>query len=398
MEQINEMYNGVKTPYYVIHKKELDDNLKKLADTLEKHWNNYIIGYSYKTNALPWIIKHFDSLGCYAETVSEDEYNLAKLVGIEKDKIIYNGPIKTKETFIEALQNNCIVNIDSQREIYWLDEIEEEHRTVGIRINFDIEKMCPGQSQCPIDGGRFGFCYENGEFAKALDILRKKKVKIAGIHFHTSSKSRGLDIYRAIAKLACRIQKEFELTLEYIDIGGGFFGGLSNKPQFDEYFAMMESILLECFTKEKTKIIVEPGMAVIGAPISYVTTVVDVKDTEYNRFVVTDGTRTSIDPLMTKSSYFHSFRLQEETKIHPKQIICGYTCMEHDRLFEVKNSQTLKIGDQIIYDKVGAYTMCLTPLFIKYFPDVYVEENNKLSLVRKAWKPEQYIINSIVGD
>ena len=123
MEQINEMYNGVKTPYYVIHKKELDDNLKKLADTLEKHWNNYIIGYSYKTNALPWIIKHFDSLGCYAETVSEDEYNLAKLVGIEKDKIIYNGPIKTKETFIEALQNNCIVNIDSQREIYWLDEI-----------------------------------------------------------------------------------------------------------------------------------------------------------------------------------------------------------------------------------------------------------------------------------
>ena len=373
MEQINEMYNGVKTPYYVIHKKELDDNSKKLADTLEKHWNNYIIGYSYKTNALPWIIKHFDSLGCYAETVSEDEYNLAKLVGIEKDKIIYNGPIKTKETFIEALQNNCIVNIDSQREIYWLDEIEEEHRTVGIRINFDIEKMCPGQSQCPIDGGRFGFCYENGEFAKALDILRKKKVKIAGIHFHTSSKSRGLDIYRAIAKLACRIQKEFELTLEYIDIGGGFFGGLSNKPQFDEYFAMMESILLECFTKEKTKIIVEPGMAVIGAPISYVTTVVDVKDTEYNRFVVTDGTRTSIDPLMTKSSYFHSFRLQEETKIHPKQIICGYTCMEHDRLFEVKNGQTLKIGDQIIYDKVGAYTMCLTPLFIKYFPDVYVE-------------------------
>ena len=398
MEQINEMYNGVKTPYYVIHKKELDDNLKKLADTLEKHWNNYIIGYSYKTNALPWIIKHFDSLGCYAETVSEDEYNLAKLVGIEKDKIIYNGPIKTKETFIEALQNNCIVNIDSQREIYWLDEIEEEHRTVGIRINFDIEKMCPGQSQCPIDGGRFGFCYENGEFAKALDILRKKKVKIAGIHFHTSSKSRGLDIYRAIAKLACRIQKEFELTLEYIDIGGGFFGGLSNKPQFDEYFAMMESILLECFTKEKTKIIVEPGMAVIGAPISYVTTVVDVKDTEYNRFVVTDGTRTSIDPLMTKSSYFHSFRLQEETKIHPKQIICGYTCMEQDRLFEVNNGQTLKIGDQIIYDKVGAYTMCLTPLFIKYFPDVYVEENNKLSLVRKAWKPEQYIINSIVGD
>ena len=33
--------------------------------------------------------------------------------------------------------------------------------------------------------------------------------------------------------------------------------------------------------------------------------------------------------------------LQEETEIHSKQVICGYTCMEHDRLFEVKNGQTL---------------------------------------------------------
>lgn len=95
MGQIKAAAMNFKTPFYVIHKNELDDNYKKLTSALEKHWNNYIIGYSYKTNALPWIIKHFDSLGCYAETVSEDEYELAKLVGVTKNKIIYNGPIKT---------------------------------------------------------------------------------------------------------------------------------------------------------------------------------------------------------------------------------------------------------------------------------------------------------------
>lgn len=159
MGQIKAAAMNFKTPFYVIHKNELDDNYKKLTSALEKHWNNYIIGYSYKTNALPWIIKHFDSLGCYAETVSEDEYELAKLVGVTKNKIIYNGPIKTKESFLEAVQNECIVNIDSQREIDWLDEVKEEKKSIGIRINFDIEKMCPGQSQCPNEGGRFGFCY-----------------------------------------------------------------------------------------------------------------------------------------------------------------------------------------------------------------------------------------------
>lgn len=381
----------LRTPYYMIHEQELDDGFSRLKDALEKHWDNYIIGYSYKTNALPWVIKHFDSLGCYAETVSEDEYNLARLVGVERNRIIYNGPIKTKETFLEALRNGCIVNIDSQREVEWLEDIEIENRRVGVRINFNIEKMCPGQSQCPEDGGRFGFCYENGELSKIIKKLREKGAKISGIHLHTSSKSRGLDIYRAIAEVACQVQKEFELDLEYVDVGGGFFGGLPTKPQFDEYISLIEKVLSTRFDKSKTKLVVEPGMALIGAPVSYVTTVIDVKDTEFNRFVVTDGTRTSIDPLMTKKSYFHSFVIVGQRETHPKQVICGYTCMEHDRLFEEENGFILQCGDQVIYDKVGAYTMCLTPLFIKYFPDVYVESNGNVKKVRNAWTPNEYV-------
>ena len=388
----------LKTPYYVIHKEELDANFEKLRNAMEKHWSNYIIGYSYKTNALPWIISHFNHLGCFAEVVSEDEYNLAKLIGVEKNRIIYNGPIKTKETFIDALQNDCILNIDSQRELDWLEEVEEFKRIVGVRINFDIERMCPGQSQCAEEGRRFGFCYENGEFAKVIHTLKKKNVRISGIHLHTSSKSRSLDIYRAIAEMACKIQDELDIDLDYIDVGGGFFGGLPTKPQFEEYISLMESILISKFDKKRTMLIVEPGMSVVGAPISYVTSVIDVKDTEFNRFVVTDGTRTSIDPLMSKSSYFHTYQRQSEGAKRQKQVICGYTCMEHDRLFTAIDEPSLSVGDKIIYNKVGAYTMCLTPLFIKYFPDVYVEIKGELRLVRKNWKPEEYMMKSIVEE
>ena len=384
------------TPYYVIDKDELDSNFRKLKRAVEKHWNNYLIGYSYKTNALPWIIKHFDSLGCYAEVVSEDEYKLARLIGVQKNKIIYNGPIKTKESFVEALENGCIVNIDSQREIEWLDAVNIDKRNVGIRDNFDIEKMCPGQSQCSEEGGRFGFCYENQEFHKAVEKILGKEAHICGIHLHTSSKSRGLDIYAAISKMACKVQNELDFELAYIDVGGGFFGGLKTKPQFDEYLSLMASILCECFDPDNTALIIEPGMAVIGAPVSYVTTVIDVKDTDYNRFVVTDGSRTNIDPLMTKSSYFYECNRKENQRNNIlKQVICGYTCMEHDRLFELYSEKELLVGDIIKYNKVGAYTMCLTPLFIKYFPDVYVRENGEYQLVREAWKPNDYIMESI---
>lgn len=384
------MLNELKTPCYIIDKNELDENYKKLIEAVKKHWDNYIIGYSYKTNALPWIIKHFDELGCFAEVVSDDEYELASFVGVD-NRVIYNGPIKTKKTFMDALEKGSIVNVDSNREIEWLAEVKQSNRKVGIRINFDIEKYCPGQSQCANEGGRFGFCFENGELEKAIKRLREIDVDIQGIHLHTSSKTRGLDIYRAISEMACIVKDKFELELKYVDVGGGFFGGLSTKPQFDEYISLMKNILSKKFDVNEVKLILEPGMSVIGSPISYVTSVVDVKDTTFNRFVITDGSRTSIDPLMAKSSYFHHYERCSTTEIMHKQVICGYTCMEHDRLYEAVDEPELLPGDRIIYEKVGAYTMCLTPLFIKYFPDVYLMDGNEFIKVRNAWKPEEYV-------
>ena len=165
------------TPYYVIDKQELEDNFNKLVDALKLYWNNYIIGYSYKTNSLPWIVEYFNKKNCFSEVVSNDEYELGKLLGIEKNKYIYNGPIKTKESFIETANNGCYVNIDSARELKWATELKGNYK-IGLRVNFDIEKLCPNQSQCGTEGGRFGFCYENGELGKALNFLKENNVKI----------------------------------------------------------------------------------------------------------------------------------------------------------------------------------------------------------------------------
>lgn len=385
------------TPYYVIDKNKLDDTLENLKQALNENWPNYIIGYSYKTNALPWVIQYFKNHSCWAEVVSDDEYNLAKYIGVNSSQIIYNGPIKTKETMLEAIRNGCLVNVDAQREIQWLKELEgDKDFSVGIRVNYDIEKWCPNQSACGEEGGRFGFCYENGELRKAIKEIQEIGIKISGIHLHTSSKTRGIDIYKAIAQVACEIINEYELKLEYVDIGGGFFGGLPNKPQYADYLREVVNIFRGTINPQETTLVVEPGMSVIGANISFVTSVIDVKDTNYGRFVVTDGSRTQIDPLMSKSNYFYRVDYQDEAAgVHNKQVICGYTCMENDRIFKMEQGKELSVGDVITYDKVGAYTMCLTPLFIKYFPDVYVKDLDEYTLVREKWGPQNYIQGAI---
>lgn len=394
------MNKQFQTPYYVIHKELVDKQLKLLKEALESYWDNSLIAYSYKTNALPWLIDYYNRNGCYAEVVSDDEYHLGKQIGVADDRFVYNGPIKTKETFLEALNAGCIVNIDANREIDWLDDFNPRGAyRLGIRVNFDIEKDCPGHSACGEHGGRFGFCYENGKLEETIEAIRAKGFEVTCLHLHTSSKTRAIDIYKAIAQKACEITQVYDLKLSYLDIGGGYFGGLENRPQFADYLREVSAVLADTFDKKRTTLIVEPGMALIGPAVSYVTSVIDVKDTTYGRFVVTDGSRTSIDPLMTKTGYFyHTEQTASDGAILPKQVICGYTCMEHDRLFHLENSAELVEGDRVVYHKVGAYTMCLTPLFIKYFPNVYLETDTGYHMIRSRWQPEEYCQRSILGD
>lgn len=386
----------METPYFLINKQELDTNFNRLKDALNKYWSNSVIGYSYKTNSLPWIINYFKNNNCFAEVVSDDEYHLAKRVYYDRSKIIYNGPIKTRETFIEALKNGCVVNIDSKRELDWLESLDRNGSyLIGLRVNFDLENICPNQTACGDEGGRFGFCLENGEFEKAINKVKSYGFEVAGIHLHTSSKTRSIEIYKAIAQTAVQISNLYGLKLKFIDIGGGFFGGLENKPQFNDYLQEISEILKLNYKISETMLIVEPGMSLIGSPISFITSVLDVKDTIKNRFVITDGSRINIDPLMRKSGYFYSFSyVKSSVNLLPKQVVCGFTCMENDRLFIAENCAELNVGDKIIYDKVGAYTMCLSPLFIKYFPPVYLDDEGKIILLRDKWTPTEYVAKS----
>ena len=66
--------------------------------------------------------------------------------------------------------------------------------------------------------------------------------------------------------------------------------------------------------------------------------------------------------------------------------------MEYDRLFELENEPVLMPGDRIIYDLAGGYTMCLTPLFIRYLPAVYAElTDGTLFKARDEWGLDEFL-------
>lgn len=390
----------LQTPYFLISKKEIDKLVDELFNSLNKYWEKFIVGYSFKTNNLPWVITYMKEKGMYAEVVSSDEFNLAIELGFLYKNIIFNGPVKGEKEFKKAIEEEGIINLDSKRELRWLAESKNIKARIGLRVNFDIESLCPNESQCGAEDGRFGFSYETGEFEKAVDELKILGINIAGIHLHCSSKTRSKKIYKAISEMAVKIIKQYKLKLSYIDIGGGFFGGVEGKPTFEEYFSMIKDIFKQEKELDNIELIVEPGMSVIGATIDYVTSVIDEKKTLNNRFILLDGSRTHIDPLMKKTIYNYCIEYAEKNEniIEEKQTLSGFTCMENDRFFTLKNEVLLKESDKVIFKKVGAYTIGLAPLFIQFYPDIYVQFEDKIELVQKRWTEKDFLKNRKEGN
>ena len=54
-------------------------------------------------------------------------------------------------------------------------------------------------------------------------------------------------------------------------------------------------------------------------------------------------------------------------------------------------------GDLILYDLTGGYTMSLNPLFIEYFPNVFVENGGEYEQVREKWGLEEYLQKNVYG-
>lgn len=384
---------NLETPCFIFDETELRKNFSDFSKALHCHWSpESLVAYSVKTNSLPWVLECARDEGCFAEVVSDDEFALALSCGYRPDQIVFNGPVKGNAWFNFALEQGSLVNIDSEREIRWAKEYacsSGRAPRLGVRVNIDLERACPGETLTGERGGRFGFSYEAGEVARVVGELRDAGCDVVGLHMHVTTLSRSREVYRVLARHAARIVDELALELDYLDIGGGFYGGgQHNSGAYDGYVAAIAESVKESINTNTTRLIVEPGGAVICTPGSYVGRVIDVKDTPVDRFVTSDISRINIDHEMKKDAYSLTLETAACTCL-PRQVLCGYTCMESDRLCLLENEPELAEGDFIIINNAGAYSTTFTPeLFIWHPPAVYVKKSDgSYSVIRPLVTP-----------
>jgi diaminopimelate decarboxylase len=370
------IYNNdfFQTPCFIFDEAEFERGVVCFRNALVERFRHVEIGYSVKTNSLPYAMLMAKRYGCKAEVVSHDEYRLARLCGFDPCDIIYNGPMKSYETFIEAIIGGATVNIETKRELKWLTTLPEDRvYNVGLRLNINISRVSPEDADGDEDNSRFGFSDETTEFAEAVRYISSiSRLRLSGLHIHRTAHSRLPRFYERSVGYAAQIIKKYNLDIDYLDVGGGYFGIFPNKPTFSEYADAIHTSLGR-FGLDDLRVIIEPGNALVASPFAFLSEIIDVKKVDtFTRFVTTDGSRNDIDPFFHKTDYIKEILPKTSGQpIEPLQIITGCTCLEYDRLFTLKKQPRLKVGDRILYHNVGAYTMTLSPQFIRLWPRVY---------------------------
>lgn len=381
--------------FYIFKTTHFKQNIIEFKYAFERFYGNTIIGYSYKTNYIPYACKIANDLGVFSEIVSEMELEITKKLKIDIKSIIYNGPIKSESSLNFCLNNGAIVNIDNLSELDIIKRIVDSNPNtkykIGIRLNLNLNDNFIS---------RFGFDVNSSEFKTALNIISSiKNLTLNGFHSHSTRPDKSVESYLKRLNLMIEfadiyIKKD---ELEYLDIGGGYFGkmdsnikqqfNLSHLPTFAEYGEALGKRMKEQFPKENVKLIIEPGLALTVNILDFVCKVKDIKTINNQKIATCTGSFHNVKPSgHSRNLTMHVLSKEmSNSKNMESYDICGYTCLENDIIYNKYNGH-LYDDDYLIFRNVGAYTIVFKPPFIKLAPPIIAIDNNIVTIIRKEEK------------
>jgi diaminopimelate decarboxylase len=358
---------------YLLDLKAFENNYHEFLQAFRCIYPNTNIAYSYKTNYTPKLCQLVNLMGGYAEVVSRMEYDLALRVGVPPQRIIFNGPYKRESDIEEALLAGSIVNLDSPYEVALVEAIAHKSPNhtmiVGIRCNFDIGTD---------DISRFGFDVEGEELKSILETLgRLENCHVGGLHCHFLAPQKSVKAYSLIARRMLELSAVYfgDNHPQFIDLGGGFFSKMSLDlrkqfgypvPAFQEYAEAIAPQFADLFPQDSgPELILEPGIAITADIMKFVSKIIDIKTIRSRTIALVSGSIYNTKPTLNdKNLPIRVLSNNPKSKRANGTIdIVGYTCMENDCLYKGYQG-SLAVGDYVVFDNVGAYTVVLKPPFI----------------------------------
>ena len=111
------MLRRTETPLFLADSRILIDRYLPARARTPRRRPDSAIAYSFKTNYSVAQSRVLQSNGAWAEVVSGREYRLARRLGYEGEKIVFNGPYKRDDELRDALRDGALIHVNDLSEL-----------------------------------------------------------------------------------------------------------------------------------------------------------------------------------------------------------------------------------------------------------------------------------------
>ncbi|MEC8842033.1 MAG: diaminopimelate decarboxylase [Candidatus Poribacteria bacterium] len=383
------------SPFYLYSKQQITTNYNAYSEAIEGL--DAIIGYAVKANNNLAILKHLQKLGSSAVLVSGNELRIALKANFKPEKTILNGNGKTIEELMHAIQNQVLINVDSEFDLRHIQQAANgvgKRANVLIRINPDIDPQVHPYVSTGIKNSKFGI--QNNKLDWFLDSIKSSALlNLVGIHCHLGSTIEQTKIFYDATVLMLEfveIIRSQGFELQYLNIGGGL--GIDYHKQGKILPTPLELInsIREILENQHISLIIEPGRSIVGNTSILVNRIIGVKTNGNKNFVVIDG---SMAELIRPSLYdaYHHIDLIEPCKGQLQTFdIVGPVCESADFLAKDRLLASPLEGMGLAVWDTGAYCQVMSSNYnLKMRPPEYWIDGNQLIQIRKKERIEDYL-------
>ncbi|CAL1574662.1 unnamed protein product [Knipowitschia caucasica] len=363
-----------------------------LGDILKKHlrWTRALPRitpfYAVKCNDSRSVVTTLASMGTGFDCASKTEIQLVQSLGVDPSRIIYANPCKQVSQIKYASAHGVqMMTFDSEVELGKVARYHDNAKLV-LRIATDDSKAV-----CRLSikfGAQLKAC--RGLLEKARDL----GLDVVGVSFHVGSGCTDPQTYsQAISDARCvfDIGAELGFDMNLLDIGGGFPGSDDVDLKFEEITSVINPALDKYFPVDSlVKIIAEPGRFYVASAYTLVVNIIAKKvildddnasDDEdegttdrTNMYYVNDGVYGSFNCILYDHAHclplLHK-RPKSDEPLYPCSI-WGPTCDGLDRIVEQCTMPDLQVGDWLVFENMGAYTVAAASTFNGFQrPDIY---------------------------
>ncbi len=361
------------TPLYVMDEGKIRETCRMYRDSFRKYYGGRGMPlYASKAFSCKEICRIVNEEELGLDVVSAGELYTALQAGFPAEKIHFHGNNKTPAEISYAL--DCSVGhfvVDNLTELELLDHLAGEKgckARVLLRVKPGVDAHTHKFIRTGQIDSKFGFALETGEaLTAAKEAAKAENLEFCGVHCHIGSQIFDVAPFVLAAEIMVgfidQIRKETGITLEELNLGGGFgikYVQEDTPPQYDAYMhAVSDAVHSKCkeYGLPVPYIFIEPGRSIVGEAGITVYHVGSVKEIPGVRTYVSIDGGMGDNPryALYQSSYTVVAADKMDEPCTKEVTVAGKCCESGDLIQENVMLPELKPGDLLAVLSTGAY-------------------------------------------